>query len=323
MDSLYTERPLPAGLTSRPPGLTDAEAIFGLVTAYNTSIIGFADYTLDDVRDELVEPGFDPARDARLVFDGEQTLVGYGWTFRQPGSNQIDVDVIASDPEIAHWLLDNAIGRARAIGREHGYAEVTVDQGIYRANDPMRSLSTTYGFEPSTTYHRMRIDHAGSAGPVPPPPAGALLRTGDQDESVRQAGYDVVMASFTDHFGHVETTYDEWVKAHEAKSTFDWSQLAVIDVDGKPVAMCETTGQFVADEDCGYVAKLGVLREARGQGLASYLLRRVFALDAAAGRSGTLLHVDTNNTTPALDLYLSVGMHPVLVIDVWRRTFTP
>lgn len=322
MDSVYTERPLPAGLTSRPPGLTDAEAIFELVTAYNTAIIGFADYTLDDVRDELVEPGFDPGQDARLVFTGD-ALVGYGWTFRQPGSDQIDVDVVAADPAVAHWLLDNAIGRARAIGREHGYAEVTVDQGIYRANDPMRELSTSYGFEPSTTYHRMRIDHDGPAVPVPAPPAGTLLRTGDQDESVRRAGYDVVMASFTDHFGHVETTYDEWVKAHEAKSTFDWSQLAVIEVDGKPVAMSETTGQFVEDEDCGYVAKLGVLREARGQGLASYLLRRVFALDSAAGRAGTLLHVDTNNTTPALGLYLSVGMTPVLVIDVWRRKLTP
>jgi hypothetical protein len=29
--------------------------------------------------------------------------------------------------------------------------------------------------------------------------------------------------------------------------------------------------------------------------------------------------VDTNNTTPALRLYESVGMRPVLVIDVWRR----
>ena len=44
------------------------------------------------------------------------------------------------------------------------------------------------------------------------------------------------------------------------------------------------------------------------------------AFAAAAGRSGTILHVDTNNPTPALGLYLSVGMKPVLIIDVWRRT---
>jgi hypothetical protein len=38
----------------------------------------------------------------------------------------------------------------------------------------------------------------------------------------------------------------------------------------------------------------------------------------AAGRTGTILHVDTNNPTPALDLYLSVGMTASLVIDIWQ-----
>jgi len=37
---------------------------------------------------------------------------------------------------------------------------------------------------------------------------------------------------------------------------------------------------------------------------------------------GTILHVDTNNPTPALGLYERVGMRPVLVIDVWRRSLT-
>jgi mycothiol synthase len=318
MDTVYTERPLPAGLTSRAPVLSDAEQILGLVTAYNTPIIGFADYTLDDVRDELVEPGFDPAQDARLVFDGAGTLVGYGWTYRHTGSDLIDVDVVAGDAEIAHWLLDNAIGRARAIGREHGYAEVTVDQGIYRANGPMRELSTSYGFEPSTSYHRMRIDHAGPL-PSPEPPAGVRVRTADQDETVRRAAYEVTMTSFAEHFGHVDTPYDEWVKARDAKSTFTWSQLTLLDVDGTPAAISECTDQFAEDEGCGYVLKLGVLPEFRGRGLARYLLQRAFAVDTAAGRSGTILHVDTNNTTPALGLYESVGMSPYLVIDVWRR----
>ena len=57
-----------------------------------------------------------------------------------------------------------------------------------------------------------------------------------------------------------------------------------------------------------------------GPGLAKYLLRDAFALDAAAGLSATTLLVDTNNPTKALDLYLSVGMTPVLVQEGWRRT---
>jgi ribosomal protein S18 acetylase RimI-like enzyme len=78
--------------------------------------------------------------------------------------------------------------------------------------------------------------------------------------------------------------------------------------------------QFAADEGCGYVDTLAVRPEFRGRGLGRLLLRTAIAADAARGREGTILHVDTNNTTPALGLYESEGMRPVLVIDIWRRT---
>ena len=67
------------------------------------------------------------------------------------------------------------------------------------------------------------------------------------------------------------------------------------------------------------MGRVGVLLEARGHGLAKYLLQNAFAIDAAAGRAGTILHVDSANPTPALGLYLWVGMRPILVIDVWNR----
>ncbi|MCB1005324.1 MAG: GNAT family N-acetyltransferase [Acidimicrobiales bacterium] len=90
-------------------------------------------------------------------------------------------------------------------------------------------------------------------------------------------------------------------------------------MDGTPAAMLHAHDGFLADEGCGYVRHVGVRRERRGQGLARLLLRTAFAADAARGRAGTLLHVDANNTTPALGLYRSLGMRPVLVVDVWRR----
>ena len=91
-------------------------------------------------------------------------------------------------------------------------------------------------------------------------------------------------------------------------------------IDGIPAAMLLAGDQFVLDAGCGYVRLLAVLPEYRGRDLAKYLMRCAFAEDSRLGRSGTLLHVDTNNATPALDLYLGLGMRPVLVIDVWRRT---
>ena len=53
--------------------------------------------------------------------------------------------------------------------------------------------------------------------------------------------------------------------------------------------------------------------------------RRQFALPDRASSEPpddtgcTILHVDTNNPTPALSLYQGVGIRTVLVIDVWRR----
>jgi ribosomal protein S18 acetylase RimI-like enzyme len=124
---------------------------------------------------------------------------------------------------------------------------------------------------------------------------------------------------FRGQFGFVARPYDEWHEAREIRSTFDWSQLTTLEIDGRAVAIRECSDDFIASENCGYIGRLGVHEEARGRGLAKFLLRDAFALDAAAGRSGTILHVDTNNPTPALGLYLSVGMTATLAIDAWRR----
>jgi ribosomal protein S18 acetylase RimI-like enzyme len=130
----------------------------------------------------------------------------------------------------------------------------------------------------------------------------------------------VLTESFRDHFGSVARPFEQWHETLEVESIFDWPQLTVADLDGRPVAMLLANSGYVETDNCGYVADIGVLPEARGRGIAKYLLRTAFATDARAGRTGTILHVDTNNTTPALGLYESVGMRPILIIDMWRRT---
>lgn len=316
MSGVSTNLPAPER-SIRPPELSDAETILELVAAYNTAIVGFADYTLDEVRDDLVEPGFDPTRDGWLVFEPSGRLAGYGWAYANGDSDRVDVDVITSDPELADRMFDLVSERAREMARERGHQQVTLDKGIYRV-DPMRAVLEARGFAPATTFQRMRIDHAGVVA-EPQPPPGLSLRPAT-DDATRRDAHQVQKAAFADHFGWEAKSYSEWLDLHEAKSTFVWEQLSVADLDGRPVAICECTDQFIEDEDCGYVASLGVLPEARGRGIASYLLRRAFAVDAAAGRTGTILHVDSNNTTPAVGLYESVGMRSVLVVDIWRTT---
>jgi len=310
---------LPAGYTARPPTPADAESIVDLATAHSVQVIGIADYTLDDARDDLSEPGFDPERDAHLVFGPQGRLAGYARANREGDSNQVDVDVVAVEPVIARWLVAQVLVRAKQIGAEHGHPQVVVDHGVYRDDKLLRAELEAAGFEPATAFHRMRVDHHGPVQPPTPPP-GVVLHTVGDDEPLRRAAHGVFTASFADHFGFVAPAYDSWREKHEKKSTFAWTQLWVAEVGGRAVGVLECGDQYVADENCGYVTELGVLAEARGRGIAKYLLLHAFAVDANNNRAGTMLHVDSNNTTPALGLYESVGMRPVLVIDAWRRT---
>lgn len=315
---IVTNASAPDGYLVRPSTSDDAEAILKLATAYNTAVVGYGDQTLDDVRDLFDQPGFDRVHDSWLVVDGTGQLAGYGWALAEGDARQVEIEAVAQDASVGSWLLDRLLDRAREMAREHGQREVGVVHGVYRADDALRLRMRAAGFMPATSFHRMRADHVRPV-PDPEPPAGVVLRDGT-DEAVRRAAHAVVMASFGDHFGHVQTSYAEWHAGLDAKSAFDWSQLWLAELDGEPAGVCVCNDGFVEDEDCGYVAQLGVVPAARARGIAKYLLRRAFAVDAAAGRAGTILHVDTNNTTPALGLYESVGMRAVLVTDAWHRT---
>lgn len=308
---------LPEGYTWRRATPADADDVFALITRNNTEAIGFGDCTLDDVRADLIEPGFDVATDSWLVHEPDGGLTGFGWAISKGGGQEADVDVISLDGPVIEWLFEQVLARAAEFARAGGHARCLVDKGTYREDTRMREASTAAGFRPSTVFHRMRADH--ESVPVPTAPPGVTLRTGPGDEQFLRTAHEVLNASFADHYGWFPKSFEDWHQTLEQDSTFEWSKLIVADLDGVPAGILVATDQFVEDEKCGYVADLGVLPSARGRGIAKHLLRTAFHDDFTSGRAGTILHVDTNNTTPALGLYESVGMRPVLVIDVWRR----
>jgi GNAT superfamily N-acetyltransferase len=312
---------LPDGYTVRAPEPTDAEGIFDLISVYNTAVVGFADCTLDDVADCIVEPGFDRTTDGWLVLAADGLPAGYGTTFGKGDRQTIGIELTSQDPLVVAWLYERTMQRALEMGRSGGHAEIIVDVYAYRADAPFRALLTDHAFASCTTYNRMRIDHTGPVA-APQVPEGVVVRRGAFDDATRSSAHEVMFSCFRDQFGYVRRPYDEWIAARDAQSTYDWSQLTVLEVDGRAVALRDCSNSFVETDNCGHLATLGVLEEYRGRGLAKFLLRDSFALDAAAGRAGTILLVDTNNPTPALDVYLSVGMNPVLVFEGWRRTFS-
>jgi mycothiol synthase len=311
---------LPVGFRISRPTLDDAGAIYRLVAACDTDVLGSPDLTPDDIADELAEPGFDRDTDGWLVHDPAGRLVAWAWACRKGDSNNVDVTVVARTAEdtVAAHLWPLVQRRAVEIARELGHDRVVMDTGAYRGDANRRDQLTGQGFEHAATFQRLRIDHDGPR-PHPPAPRGSRVRNGVEGVDVRRLGHQIRNESFAEHFGFVPTDFVEWAAGLEASSTHDWAQLRVVTVAGEPAAMLLSTNSFADDENCGYVRTLGVRKEFRGFGLARYLLRLAFADDAARGRAGTYLHVDSVGT-PALGLYLSEGMRETLVMDVWRKT---
>lgn len=131
------------------------------------------------------------------------------------------------------------------------------------------------------------------------------------------------MEAFADQPGTLPRPFEDWAASRESRSTFDWSQVTVVEVDGRAVGMTECNHNFVSTANCGYIGRLGVVPSARSRGLAKFLLHNAFAVDAAAGRTGTILHVDAGNPTPAVALYTGAGMHPDLTSNIWTKTIHP
>ncbi|GIH80294.1 GNAT family N-acetyltransferase [Planobispora longispora] len=316
MDSTATA----AGYVTRRPAADDAHAIHELISLCDTQVIGKADMTLDDVVDELNEPGFDKEKDGWLVHDGAGRLVAWAWARGKGDSDNVDVEVVIHPDAqaLTGRLWDTVTERARQITAAQGHDRAVLDIGLYREDSGKRAVAAARGFAPATSFIRLLVDHEGPVA-EPAAPTGITLRAGDADE-VRRHGHAVQQAGFAEHFGFVPKGFDEWFADLDASSNTDWSQLLVAYADGEPAAMLLGTDMFAGDENCGYVRQLAVLPAFRGRGLGRFMLRTAFAADARRGRVGTYLHVDANNSTPALDLYLSVGMRQVLAIDVWRRT---
>ena len=307
---------LPTGFTSRPATLEDAEAITEQMGAVTAALIGYPKHSFDDVSNYLRDPKLELATDSLLVFDGTE-LVGTSTVLPHVGTSLINLDVFAADPAVAGWLLDRGI--ERALEQAHGSSEVTISVGMDQADQLLPVLYAERGFSRQTTIQRMQIDHSG---PVqgPPVPAGVVVRRGALDDATRRAAHQVIATAFADQPSAVPRPYDDWLASREARSTFDWMQLTLLEIDGRAVGYRECNDNFLKTDNCNYVGRLGVVPEARGRGLAKYLLLDSFALDAAAGRSGTILHVDSSNPTPAVGLYLSVGMTPRMTSHIWHRT---
>jgi ribosomal protein S18 acetylase RimI-like enzyme len=306
-----------SALTRSRLGLDDLDDIVEVLTASDLSVVGFPDFTRDDIVADLTQDGLE----AYGCRDGTGRLVAYAWVARTGDSNKVELDLYVHpdhDPDLGHEVLALLEQRARALVAEPGHGEPWLDIGVYRQDHRSQEWVRRAGFESRTTFTRMRIDLGTEDARAATPGDPSVVVRRVQDEADLRAAHAIEEQSFLEHYGHVPRTYESWLERLTAQGP-DASQVWLADLDGRPVGVMVTNRQFEESDDAAYVRTLGVLPAGRGRGVAKAMLRDAFRRAWAAGRVAVLLHVDVANVTGALRLYESVGMRPVLVIDAWAK----
>jgi mycothiol synthase len=322
---------LPAGYTSRPMVLDDAPLIAERSATYTSALVGFAKHSPEDVANYLRDPAINLTTDGWVVLDADGKYAGSATAMPMSGDTQVNIDLLSEDPAVLAWLLDQSERRAAKLTPKAAAdpddpavrsAQVVLRVGVIRQDRLLPGVLAARGFAIRTSVQRMRISFDGPVR-APVAPEGVVVRRGAPDEASRRAAHGVLMEAFAGQPGTLPRPFEEWKESRESRSTFDWPQVTIVEIDGQAVGVTECNDNFVSTDNCGYVGRLAVVPSARGRGLAKFLLHTAFATDSAAGRDGTILHVDTGNPTPAVALYTGVGMRPDLISDIWQRTIRP
>ncbi len=219
---------LPRDHTARRPTLEDLDAVHALTVAADTAVLGSPDTTRADVHDWLTDPDVDLSRDAWLMHDPTGALVGWSWVAARPGAANVDVDfyVLAQGRCCLPTLLAAAEQRAVEIVAAGRHDAAVLDKAVHRADTAGAAALAEAGYAVATTFSRMRIELDGVPEP-PALPAGVVVRrvAGRGPEDDLRIAHRIAQESFAEHFGHVERTYDEWMRGLDAVSTVSWDQV--------------------------------------------------------------------------------------------------
>ena len=302
----------------RPLTLDDAERAAEISAAVSSCAGADERFQPRDLRAEWTEPNFELSDSSLGILNGGGRLLAYAVLFAtsEPPVRpwfSLAVDPAHSDdtirPELLSWAQDQA---SALIPRCPPEARVSLWVGAYQGYRADERALEAAGYSAARVWHEMRIDMTEPPAPVDLP-AGFVMRPYRQEEDLPIL-VDVARDSFSDHFGHIEQSFDKDLE--EFRHWFHDSPY--FDPERVMLAMDEASGtvagsllpltEYHRRPGVGYIDLLGVRRAYRRRGLASALLKRSFADYWDRGISSVCLEVDGESLTNALALYERVGM---------------
>ena len=301
---------LPDGLRAAPYTPADLDAVFAVAAAQQQHDIGRVDVERADFEADWGRPSFDFERMTMGVYDGEE-LVAFGELI---GAGRGEAGVLPAyrrrgiGTALARWMEEAA--------REHGYTAIggPVPQG----SDGDR-LMEKLGYPVRWTSWVLQVPE-GATIPHREVPEGYAIRAATPDDY--EAVWTVVEDAFLEWSVRDREPFDDFIASVVRRPGHEpWMLRVVTDPAGDIVG----TAALVMAEDGatgelteGYVERLAVRKDQRGQGLAQALLVDAFEQGRRHGapRSG----LSTDSRTGALSLYEKVGME---VTDVWVNRGIP
>ncbi len=291
----------------RPPTIEDLEIVHGLTLAYDLAFYGEEDMTLEDLRMYWSAPKHNLERDQRLVFDQNGQLLAVLY-LDQRMYVKFFVDILVrpgySDTRPGDYLLElgETWAREQMIQAE---PEVRVALNVWVPSNDQDSLDrfTQRGFQEIRRYWDMKIELSETPA-APEWSEGVELRPFVPDRDAR-AVFDMMETAFSDHWGHMPGSFDEWRHRKIEHPDFDPTLWFVACQGDQPagVSLCSAGGEHAS------VDTLGVLRPWRRQGLGLALLLHSFGEFYRRGKREVVLGVDSQNLTGAVRLYQRAGMH--------------
>lgn len=300
---------LPAGFSWRPASHDDVDAVYELIAACDTHVMGQPDYDASEIRDDWRDTPMD--EDTRVVLDETGTIVGYtmandrtlvrpsGAVYVHPASEGRGIGTT-----LTRWIEERAKTKLHLAPEG---ARVVLEFGTLADYAPSTELLAQQGFAVGRYFLRMSIDLAGVPPVAPAWPDGITVRThvaGDDDRAV----YEAVEESFADHWGHAPVPYERWRKRTVERVEWFNPDLWFLAIAGGAIAGVALCSDYPGMGQ-GWINTVGVRRPWRRTGVALALLHHAFAEFRRRGRATAALGVDAQSLTGATRVYEHAGMH--------------
>ena len=306
-----------AGYTIRPASLDDIKGSVEMFNLCSKAMIGASEFTEDRYVKEWQIPKFDLQHDTRLVIAPAGQIVGCieVWDVHEPPVHPWIWGRVHPEWEgkgIGTAMMGWALERAReAIPRAPKGARVSARSGTINTYTPAKELLQNLGMKSIRYGWDMLLDLTEEP-PAPLWPEGISIRNIRHPEDT-EAAYRAEDEAFEDHWGYVETPFEEGFKQWK-HYVFEIRKpdpsLWFLAMDGDEIAgMVTCRVESDDDPDKGWVSVLGVRRPWRRRGLGLALLRQVFGEFYRRGKPRVGLGVDSNNLAGATRLYEKAGMY--------------